>query len=281
MGPSQRKTGVKELQAEGLSQRSACRLLRCPRRTVQYRCTRIDDPVLLGRLHDLADERPRFGWRRLKVLLTRDGFTPSERQLRRMYRAAGLQVRPRRKRHVRYVRGRSVAPATRPNERWSVDFLHDSLANGRKIRALTLIDDYTRECLAVDVDFSLPSLRVIRAFEDAAFERGYPGIIRLDNGAELTSRAMLRWGADRRVALHFVDPGKPIQNCHIESFNGKIRHEFFNVHCFRDLAEARAAAEIWKLDYNDLRPHSSLGDRTPKEFIQTLLLSASSQLSLT
>ena len=278
MGPSARKAAVAELQGEGLSQRSACRLARCPRRTVQYRRRRMDDPALVARLHELAALRPRFGWRRLHILLAREQMVIGECRLRRIYRAAGLQVRPRKKRHVRYVRGRVVPPALRANERWSVDFVHDTLANGRCIRAMTLIDDFTRECLAIEVDFSLPSLRVIRAFEEAAVRRGYPGTIRFDNGSEFTSRAVLRWGAERGVILHFIDPGKPTQNGQIESFNGRIRDEFLNLHCFKDLHDARAAVAAWRQDYNDVRPHSSLGNRTPSEFIQVLETNARSQL---
>jgi len=156
---------------------------------VQYRRRRVDDPAFIKRLHELAAERPRFGWRRLHVLLDREHVVISERRLRRIYRSAGLQVRPRKKRHVRYVRGSVVPAAVRPNERWSVDFVHDTLANGRRIRAMTLIDDFTRECLAVNVDFSLPSLSVIRIFEDAAFSRGYPGTIRFDNVLPEMSRS--------------------------------------------------------------------------------------------
>ncbi len=256
--------------AEGLSERAACRLAGCPRRTFQYRLRRSDDPKIIERMRAIAAERPRFGWRRINVLLQREGIMLNHKRLRRIYRAEQLQVRARKKRHVRYVRGSTVVTATRPNQRWSVDFLHDTLANGRQIRVMTLIDDYTREALAVEVDFSLPTLRVLRAFDLIGWERGLPQTIRFDHGPEFTSLAMLKWGAEHQVELHFIDPGKPTQNGLVESFNGRVRDELLNLNCFSDVFAARAAAEAWLIDYNEVRPHSSLGYLTPAEFITSL-----------
>lgn len=161
---------VKALMDEGLSERAACRLAGCPRRTFQYRLRRCDDPKIVERMRAIAAERPRFGWRRINVLLQREGIMLNHKRLRRIYRAEQLQVRARRKRHVKYVRGATIVTATRPNQRWSVDFLHDTLANGRQIRVMTLIDDFTREALAVEVDFSLPTLRVLRVFDSIAWD---------------------------------------------------------------------------------------------------------------
>lgn len=163
--------------AEGLSERAACRLANCPRRTYQYRLRRTDDPRIAERMRAIAAERPRFGWRRINILLQREGIVLNHKRLRRIYRAEQLQVRARKKRHVKYTRGTSVTAATRPNERWSADFVHDTLANGRQIRVMTLIDDYTREALAVEVDFSLPTVRVIRVFDLIVLERGLPETI--------------------------------------------------------------------------------------------------------
>jgi hypothetical protein len=171
--------------AEGLSERTACRLAACPRRTFQYRIRRVDDPRIAERMRAIAAERPRFGWRRINVMLQREGIVLNHKKLRRIYRAEQLQVRARKKRHVRFVRGVKVANATRPNERWSVDFLHDTLANGRQIRIMTLIDDFTREALALEVDFSLPTLRVLRVFDTIAWERGLPETVRFDTGRNL------------------------------------------------------------------------------------------------
>ena len=215
------------------------------------------------------------------VLLQREGIMLNHKCLRRIYQAEQLQVRARKKRHVRYVRGSTIVTATRPNQCWSVDFLHDTLANGRQIRAMTLIDDFTREALAREVDFSLPTLRVIRIFDSLGWERGLPQTIRFDHGPEFTSPAMLRWGAElspamlrwgaeHQINLHFIEPGKPTQNGLVESFNGRVRDELLNLNCFPDIFAARAAAEAWLIDYNEVRPHSSLGYLTPAEFISSL-----------
>jgi len=271
---------VRALQDLGLSERRACVIVGQPRRTLHYRAPPKDDAPIVERLKTLAAERPRWGWRRLLIMLRRERIEVGEYRFRRIYRSLGLQVRPRRKRHVRYVRGSAVPPVSMPNERWSLDFMHDTLANGRRIRTLMVIDDYTRECLAIAVDGGFSTARVLRVLEAVAFERGLPKTLRFDNGAELTSRAMLRWGAEHDVALHFIDPGKPTQNAHVESFNGKARDEFLNLHCFRSLPEARAAAEAWRQDYNEIRPHSSLGNLTPREFVRQHEMTQPSQLSV-
>jgi putative transposase len=153
------------------------------------------------------------------------------------------------------------------------------LTNGRNVRAIAVVDDFTRECLALEVGFSFGSHDVIRCFEDLAFERGFPETIRFDNGSEFTSHAMLRWGAERSVQLHFIDPGKPTQNAQIESLNGKIRDELLNAHCFITIFEARREAAEWRQDYNEVRPHSALGYRTPREFAEQVQTNQPSQLS--
>ena len=246
--------------AEGLSERTACRLAACPRRTFQYRIRRVDDPRIAERMRAIAAERPRFGWRRINVMLQREGIVLNHKKLRRIYRAEQLQVRARKK-------------------RWSVDFLHDTLANGRQIRIMTLIDDFTREALALEVDFSLPTLRVLRVFDTIAWERGLPETVRFDNGPEFTSLAMLKWAAEHNVRLHFIDPGKPMQNGQVESFNGRVRDELLNPNCYPDLFTARAAAAEWLIDYNDLRPHSALGYLSPAEFIKSITNQPTQQLS--
>jgi putative transposase len=230
-------------------------------------------------MRELAAERPRWGWRRLKILFQREGIPIGYDRFLRIYRANSLQVRPRRKRKVNYVRGNVVPPTTRPNERWSIDFMHDRLANGRKIRTLNIVDDFTRECLALRIAYSFGSADAIREFEDIAFERGFPATIRFDNGSEFTSHAMLRWGAERRVALHFIAPGKPTQNASIESLNGKIRDELLNMFSFATIFEARRAAEDWRHDYNEFRPHSALDFLTPREFAERSKNNLTSQLS--
>jgi putative transposase len=261
---------VRALQGHGLSALRSCALVGYTRSNLYYQRKPVADEPLRRRIQELAAQRPRWGWRRLLILLRRDSAPIGEYRFRRIYRALGLQVRPRKKRKVRYVRGNAVAPVCAPNQRWSLDFMHDTLASGRRLRVLMLVDDHTRECLATEIERAFSSRRVIAVLERIALVRGYPKTLRFDNGAELTSHAMLRWGAERGIELHFIDPGKPIQNAHIESLNGRTRDEFLNLHTFLTLDQARDAAAAWLLDYNEVRPHSSLGGRTPKEFAETI-----------
>ena len=189
------------------------------------------------------------------------------KRLYRIYKADGLAVARRRKRHVRYERGAPTSPLIAPNDRWSIDFLSDSLVSGRQIRLLPILDDFTREGLKLEVDFSLPSARVIRALDEIAARRSsYPKVLRSDNGPEFASHALLRWAAEHHVRLQFIAPGKPTQNANIESLNARIRDEFLNEHAFLTLADARREAELWLLHYNEIRPHSSLRFMTPNEF---------------
>ncbi len=263
---------MRALQDRGVPVVRACALIGYTRSNLYYhRKPKADEP-LKTRLQELAAQRPRWGWRRLLIMVRRETSAIGEYRLRRIYRELGLQVRPRKKRNVRYVRGNTVAPVHTPNERWSLDFMHDTLASGRRLRVLMVIDDFTRECLAVQVERGFSSRRVIAALEAIAFERGLPKTLRFDNGAELTSHAMLRWGAERRIDLHFIDPGKPTQNAHVESFNGKARDEFLNLHSFLTLDQAREAAAAWLIDFNEVRPHSSIANLTPAEFAKNLTI---------
>lgn len=194
----------------------------------------------------------------------------NDKRLRRLYREEHLQVRPRRKRRVRLVRGHHAPPPSMINEEWGLDFMEDRLLTRRKVRALTIEDRLSREGLAVDIDFSLTSRRVIRTLDDIAAVRDYPKRLRVDNGPENTAMAMLTWSIEHNVELHFIDPGKPSQNAWIESFNARVRDEFLNANAFWTLADMRDAADVWLIDYNEVRPHSSLGYLTPKEFSETL-----------
>lgn len=271
---------MRALQSKKVPLARACALIGYTRSNLYYRHKERDDEALKVRLHELAAQRPRWGWRRLLILIHREKLDVGERHFRRIYRELGLKVRPRRKRHVRYVRGNRVTPATMLNERWSLNYIHDTLANGRKIRALMVIDDFSRRCLAIAVAPSFSSKAVIRILEAIEFDYGAsPITLRFDNGPEFSSRAMLLWGAHRNINLHFIDPGKPTQNGHVESFNGKARDEFLNLHCFSTIEQARDAAEAWRIDYNEVRPHSSLANLTPKEFIEALKTTQSSQLA--
>lgn len=239
-----------------------------------------DDGPLRARLEELAAERRRFGFRRLAVLLRRDGLVVNIKRVLRIYREANLQVRKRVRRRVALGRGTPAPMVSRLNQRWSLDFVHDSLSCGRRIRTLNVVDDFSRECLAIEVDTSLPGGRVVRTLDAIAGVRGLPETIVLDNGTELTSLAMLCWARDRRVRLHFIQPGKPTQNAYIESFNGRFRDECLNEHDFLTLTEARATIEEWRLDYNASRPHRALQNRTPEEFVRELQTTAPLHLSV-
>jgi putative transposase len=198
----------------------------------------------------------------------------NHKRVYRLYRAEGLALR--RKRRKRLAAGlRVVLPTpSRPNERWSMDFVHDTLASGRKFRNLNIVDDYTRECVAIEVDTSLGGARVVRVLERLAYLRGLPKVIVTDNGPEFIGRALDAWAYSTGVKIHFIRPGKPTENLYVESFNGRFRDECLNEHWFTDLADAREKVEAWRLDYNDVRPHSSLGNATPKEYSTSLGLAA-------
>ena len=249
-----------------VSQRRACGLAGIPPTTARYRPRGRDDEALRQRLGELARERSRFGYRRLHVLLRREGHVVNHKRVLRLYRLAGLNLRrQKRKRMPSLVRGGLALP-TRPNECWALDFVSDTLAWGRRIRCLTVVDCFTRESPAIEVDTSLPGMRVVRVLEQVARLRGLPATIVMDNGPELTSRVLDQWAYEHRVELRFIDPGKPSQNAFIESFNGRFRDECLNQHWFVNLAHARRVVDAWRRDYNQARPHSSLGYLTPDEF---------------
>jgi len=224
--------------------------------------------AVLARPQAHAALRARFGYRRLHILLEREGVLVNHKRLYRIYRAAGLQVR--RRRRKRLTRGDRVplpAPSQRL-ERWSMDFTADTLADGRGFRTLNIVDDYTRECVAIEVDRSLPGLRVARVLDRLHATLGLPQTIVVDNGPEFAGRTLDAWAYARGVTLRFIRPGKPIENAYVESFNGKVRDECLNEHWFLSVADAKAVIEAWRIDYNTVRPHSSLAGRTPQHFAQ-------------
>ncbi len=249
----------------GLSERRACKLVGVSRRVIRYRSLRPDDGPLRQRLRELAAERRRFGYRRLGYLLAREGMKPNHKKLLRIYREENLRVRRR--------GGRKRALGTRapillpdgPNQRWSLDFVSDSFACSRRFRILCVVDDYTRECLALVADTSLSGVRVARELTRLIGLRGKPHTVVSDNGTELTSSAILRWSQERRVEWHYIAPGKPMQNGFVESFNGRLRDECLNETLFTSLAHARFVLDAWRHDYNHVRPHSKLGGKTPAE----------------
>ncbi len=254
-----------------MSERRACRVVGLSRCALRYRGRRGDDTALKERLRELAAERRRFGYRRLCILLRREGNVVNHKRVYRLYREQNLSVRKRgRKRLASQARSPLLAPEA-PDERWCLDFMSDCLAWGRRIRLLPVIDAFTRDALAIEVDFSLPGTRVVEVLERLIRERRrQPEEIVLDNGPELTSRALDQWAYARGVRLRHIDPGKPVQNAFIESFNARLRDECLNEHWFLSLADARRIVEAWRVDYNRSRPHSSLGNLTPEEYRRSL-----------
>jgi putative transposase len=258
------KASVEHLRSTfAFSERRACRLVDLALSTFRYRA-RADDSALRARLIHLAGERPRFGYRRLQIFLEL-GEPVNHKRVWRVYREAGLAVKRRRRKRLVRV-GRPLEPATVANEEWALDFVSDVMASGRHIRLLNIADAYTRECLALEVDTSFASRRVTRTLEKVIAERGAPRRIRCDNGPELTSRHFLAWCTARRIELLHIQPGRPMQNGRLESMNGKLRDEFLNVSWFQNLFDARRQAAAWMRDYNEVRPHSSLGYRAPAAF---------------
>jgi putative transposase len=220
---------------------------------------------LRQRLRELAGERRRFGYRRLGYLLSREGMMPNHKKLLRLYREEGLRVRRRGGRKRALGMRAPMALPDEPNQRWSLDFVSDSLVCGRRFRILCVVDDFTRECLALVADTSLSGARVARELTGLIGQRGKPLMVVSDNGTELTSSAILGWSQEHRVGWHYIAPGKPTQNAFAESFNGRLRDECLNETLFTSMAHARAELASWRRDYNTVRPHSKLGGKTPAE----------------
>ena len=267
MKPAVRREVVRHWRVHfGLSQHRACGLIGLHRSTYRYRARAREDREICERLVAHAERRPRFGYRRLHVLLQREGIVINHKRLYRLYREEHLAIRrKKRKRVAQVTREPKPLPAAR-NERWSMDFVHDTLFDGTVFRALTIVDDFSRECPAIEVGRSLPGPRVIRVLDHLARTHGRPSVIVVDNGPEFTSRALDEWAYRNEVRLHFIQPGKPTQNCFVESFNGKFRDECLNENWFTSTEDAKGKIEAWRLDYNRERPHSSLGNQTPEEF---------------
>ena len=251
-----------------MSERRACRVIGMQRCSYRYQSRRKDWVELRQRLLQLAAERKRFGYQRLHVLLRREGFPVNVKRIYRLYKEEGLSVRKRIRKRLKGCPRKELQAPTRPGEQWAMDFTSDALADGRALRTLNVVDTFTRECLAIEVDTSLPGLRVGRVLDRIIHERGRPEVIVTDNGPEFTSRVFDQWCYQRRIRHHFIQPGKPMQNGTCESFNGRFRDECLNEHWFRSLPEARRIAEAWRNDYNHRRPHGPLGDITPAEAAQ-------------
>jgi putative transposase len=269
--PAARREAVGHLRGVyRMSERRACRVIAAHRTTMRYqRRVKDDEAAVRERLHALAGEHPRWGYRRLHLLLRREGMAINRKRVYRLYRLDGLAVRRRtRKRAARVARG-IVQPAGRRGEAWAMDFMQDMLAGGRRFRTLNVLDTVTRECLAIEVDTSLPGQRVVRVLDRLAERHGVPQRITLDNGPEFTGQVLDAWAYAHGVELDFIDPGKPMQNGHLESFNGKFRDECLNGHWFLNLEDARRIIGQWEEGYNTTRPHSALGDQPPAVYART------------
>ena len=268
MSPQAKREAVSILMAERqMGVTRACGLVGISRSLYRYESRRAaGNATVTTRLVELAADKRRYGYRRLHVLLRREGHAINRKRTYRLYRQAGLAVRRRRRRRIAPAERRPLAKPAAPNQNWSMDFVSDGLVNGRRLRCLAIVDDCTRECVAIEVDTSLPGLRVVAVLDRLADLRGLPESITVDNGPEFAGQVLDAWAYVHGVHLAFIRPGKPVDNAYIESFNGRLRDECLNEHWFVNLAHARAAIERWRHEYNTERPHSALGYLTPAQF---------------
>ena len=250
----------------GRSIRKACLLVGLPRASYDYQPVEKDDEEIRERIKELAHQRKRFGCPRIHLLLRREGLLINHKRTERIYREEGLSLRKRKRRKTAAVARVELPVATGPNERWSIDFVTDSIVTSRRFRALVIVDDYSRECPAIEVDTSLGGRRVVQVLERLSETRGLPEVITMDNGPEFSSRVLDEWAYRHGVKLNFIRPGKPIENAYAESFIGKLRDECLNENWFINLKDARDIIESWRKDYNSARPHTSLGGLTPTEY---------------
>jgi putative transposase len=272
VGARVRRQQVAYAQSRGLSSRRACALLSVARSTLGYqsRLAPRDAPALTA-MRRLAAQYPRYGYRRIRIFLKREGHVMSTDRTHRLWRQAGLQV-PRRRPRRRVAAGRPrPLPPTAQNHVWAYDFVFDRCANNQTLKCLTIVDEWTRECLAIDVAGGIRSGRVIEVLAQLVSVHGAPRYLRSDNGPEFVAAAILRWLADARIDTALIDPGKPWQNATDESFNGKFRDEYLSLQWFRNRIDAKVGIEQWRRHYNEVRPHSSLGYLTPTEFKATLI----------
>jgi putative transposase len=281
--PEQRRTAVTlAKQTAGVSERRACRFTGFARSSQRYRTCRAPDTPLRERLRELATKKPRWGYRQLTRVLRREpGPRINYKRVQRLYQQEDLQVRRRRRKHRAQVPRVRMPVPTQPNERWSMDFVRDTLGDGRAFRSLTIVGEGTRESPAIEVDFSLPGERVVAVLDQLASLGLLAKTLLCDNGPEFAGKALDEWAYRHGVKLDFVDPGKPTQNAFIESFNGTFREECLNENWFVSLADAQHTIETWRVEYNTERPHSRLRDCTPREFALNLTSTAVSSINPT
>jgi len=254
-----------------VSERRATRVIGMSRSSLRYRSTRPDQAVLRKRIREIAEPRVRYGCRRIYILLRREGWRVNHKRVHRLYREEGLSLRRKRpRRHVTAARREQRVEAQEIDDIWSMDFVSDGLFNGRRFRALTLVDNLSRESLAIHVDQNIRGTDVVELLDQLVEDRQVPNTIRVDNGPEFISKDLDLWAYENEVTLDFSRPGKPTDNAHIESFNGSFRDECLNVNWFLSLQDAREKIEAWRRDYNEFRPHSALNDQTPCDFVRGL-----------
>ena len=280
VSPQAKRTAVTHLMtAHQMGVTRACGLIGISRSLYRYQARRPEDSELRERLHELAAQKRRYGYRRLHVLLRREGWQLNHKRTYRVYNEAGLMVRKRKRKRIAGVERLVKLPPLAPNDSWSMDFVSDGLVDGRRLRCLNIVDDFTKQCLAIEVDTSLPGRCVVNVLQRLAETRGLPKTVTVDNGPEFASKALDEWAYAKGLHLNFIQPGKPQQNAYIESFNGKFRDECLNEHWFMSMRHARQLIEEWRLEYNSQRPHSSIGYLTPDQFADTFLTADSMAIS--
>jgi len=267
VGPQVKRQAVDLLKEErGFGVTRACGLLMISRSLYGYRSRRPVAEGLRERICELAGEKRRYGYRRIHVLLRREGWSVNRKRTYRLYREAGLAVRRRKRKRIGLFERKPLPKPSAVNRSWSMDFVSDGLCDGRRLRCLAIVDDFSRECLVLEVDTSITGKRVVAVLERLADLRGLPLSITVDHGPEFEGQVLDAWAYQAGVRLSFIRPGKPVENAYIESFNGRFRDECLNEHWFLTMAHARRAIEAWRVEYNTERPHSSLGNLTPEEY---------------
>jgi len=280
VGPQAKREAVAVLMNErcfGVTR--ACGLVGISRSLYSYRSCRPDPTRLRSRIEEIAAVKRRYGYRRVYLRLRREGWEVNRKRVYRIYRAAGLAVRRRKRKRIGPFERKPLPHPTAMNVSWSMDFMSDGLADHRRLRCLTIVDDFSRECLAIEVDTSITGRRVAHVLDRIADSRGLPESITVDHGPEFEGQVLDSWAYERNVRLSFIRPGKPNENAYIESFNGKFRDECLNEHWFRSMAHARRVIEDWRIEYNTERPHSSLGNLTPVEFVMQSLAQPENSVS--
>jgi putative transposase len=282
VGPQAKREAVTVLMEErGFGVTRACGLIGIARSLLRYRSKRPECAKLRERIVELAVLKRRYGYRRIHVLLRREGWQVNWKRTYRLYREASLAVRRRKRKRIGPFERQPLPKPRSANLSWSMDFVADGLADGRRLRCLAIVDDCTRECLVIEVDTSITGKRVVAVLERLAELRGLPQSITVDHGPEFEGQVLDAWAYTHGVRLSFIRPGKPIENAYIESFNGRFRDECLNEHWFVAMSDARRIIEAWRIEYNTERPHSSLGDLTPEEFAKRSSLAEKAEVSLT